>query len=326
MKDVVHHKRLLASRCLLAALAAALASACASTGPAVADNPRDCLAATTLGQLPNGHFLENLAVAPDGDVYLTDYFARTVRRYDRSDGLLPFATLDAYPASILPTQSGFLVAAHKEPFSEPAAFAGTGRMVLLDGAGATAKTIPLPEIGFANGIEFAEPGEYYIADSLNGAVWLWNSRTDQLELLVQSDLLKPEFAPIFLPGANGVKRSSGFLYVSSSAARSIFRIPLDATGRARGELEVYLSGVGTDDFDFLPDGRLVIATHGRELLVTRDAGAPRNVLCDDANAPTAVRARSVSGQTVLFVTTTGHLLEGGNSPATLLQVRLPAQN
>ena len=261
-------------------------------------------------------FLENLVVSETGDIYYTDYTARSIRRV--APGVTPsvFAELDLHPVSIAPLDDGWLIVGHDVPFTSGPGFLGTGRALLLDKAGQVERSMQLSDVGFANGVLLVDQATALIADSVGGKIVALDLTSGKVSEWLADPRLAPASQPAFLPGANGLKRRGDTLYVSSSAGRAIYSVPL-AGGNPTGELQPVVSGLpGADDFALLTDGAFVIATHGTAVIHVAADGT-RKVLADNEMLAgnTAVAVTGVGRQRSVIILGTGGFSEGLGKPA-----------
>lgn len=271
-----------------------------------------------LASYPNGIFLENLAVLPDGRVLVTSYTDRTLLVGSANGGFARFATLPAHPASVLPLGHGFVVAGHGASFMDGPDFLSTSLLLLLDQAGQVTHRIGLPQARFVNGMA-AQGRHVLIADSAAGTIWRFDPADNAVVPWLRHEALTPDPARPNTPGVNGLKLRGDLLYFSNSSRGALYRQRLAADGAPRGEPELFARTGQVDDFDFASDGTIHAASHGPALLRVGVDGQVATTLAHGCDGCTAVAA--VDGG--LLVLTTGGLLEGGKDPARILKVRLP---
>ena len=297
----------------VACLAGSAAEAKAASDPVV------------LASYPAPAFLENLTLASDGAVLFTSYLGKTIERIGPDDAVTRFATLDVHPVSILPYRDGFLVAAHRIEFTAGPSFLGSGELIMLDAEGKATSRVALPQAGFANGMLMLVDGSVLIADSGAGAILRFYPASGKIETFFQDTRLAPSAPPAFLPGANGLKRMGDRLIISSSAAKTLFSLPLSATGVPAGPMTVLAEGLaGADDFVVLPEGGLIVATHGTSVVRIMADGS-RTTLIDDPRLAgnTALAVRGSGADRALLILGTGGLAEGRNEPGVVMAVPLP---
>jgi sugar lactone lactonase YvrE len=279
-----------------------------------------------LVRFPNGTFLENLVLRPDGAVLFTSYFARTVEAWSPAAGAFPFATLPVHPVSLaaLP-DGGFALAFHGVLYTEgPAALRGTGGVLLLDAAGQVRRRLPLPEGLFLNGCLLTAPETLLVADSTAGCVWSLDLGSGAVGTWLADPALAPDPAQPGRPGVNGIKPAAGggAMLLSNSVTRQLSRVPLDAAGQPAGPPVPVATFPGIDDFCVLPDGTVWAATHGPAIAR----------LAPGATVAEAFPAPGLEGNTALlpapdgsglYVLGTGGISAGGTGEAMLALVPWP---
>lgn len=271
-----------------------------------------------LARFPNGTFLENLIVEPDGSVLFTNYLARRIERWTASADAALHAEVDAFPVSLTPLGDGRqALAAHGASFLQgPAAMRGMGAVLLLDGAGRVQSRIALPDAIFPNGGVLVAPGRMLLADSALGRIWAVDLAAGTVAPWLDHPLLTPVEGQRN-PGVNGLKRQGDALLVSNSARRSLLRVPL-AGGTP--VLVAEMTG-GVDDFAVASDGTIFAATHA--------TGLAR--LSPGATTPEIIPAPGVEGSTAVALTPdgrglyalgTGGLTSGGRGEAVLARIAI----
>lgn len=295
---------------------AALALTGAAVGATHADDRIHVVAS-----YPAGTFLENLHVGPDDRLVFTSYFDRTVLAWSGEGAPVPLAVLDGHPVGVLATAEGLVLTVHGTPFTAGPAFTATNAFVTLDADGAAPRTVPAPDALFLNGLVEIAPGIVLAADSLAGRIWRFDVATGAISEWLADPLLAidPEVEE-FSPGANGLKLGDGYLYVSNSSRRALYRIPLDGE-RAGGAPTSFAQTGPIDDFSILADGSIAAASHAEALIRVDRDGAVTTLLAEGCDGCTAVMPYGAEGR--LVVLTTGGLLEGGTAEARLFTLPSP---
>lgn len=307
----------------------------------------------TLATYSSPALLENLRVGYQGEVYLANYFAKTVEVWSQKDGAKTFATLPIHPVSLVELQDGLLVFGHGAPFNQGPAFQTMNAMVRINRTGQPGPVIPVPEARFLNGCTPLGPDRVLVADSIQGVIWQLNLQTNRLSLWFNSIELRPvEGSTTFKPGANGVQFSSASsqVYISNSSTGRIWRIAVGPNGRPQGQLQSVTTLTSVDDFAVDFDGTIYAASHEKEVWRIRPAGTPfglpanpygfptppgqqlpeeKTVLVDNLAGPTAVAIGitldenpNAQQQKHLYIVTSGNVLTGGTSSAQFLRVPL----
>lgn len=301
-------------------IAALALSALAMSACAVAPKPAPA-SPQTLASYPHGAFLENLTVAPDQTVYATSYFAKQIVALSPANAAQDWAALPAHPVGIIQTPTGFLVTAHRIPFTKAPDFLSSNVILVLDRKGNVERTIAAPDARFLNGLVAVAPDMVLIADSVAGLIWALTPSSGALRPWLADPLLAADpAAKDFRPGANGLKLRDGALYVSNSSRGAIYRVALTPTFAPAGAPVTVAAPGPVDDFAFAPRGTIYATTHGEKLLAIAPDGTVRALLETGCDACTSVALARRNGKDTLIVLTTGKLLEGGDAPARILAV------
>ncbi|MBU8540631.1 SMP-30/gluconolactonase/LRE family protein [Falsiroseomonas tokyonensis] len=245
-----------------------------------------------LVRFPNGTFLENLVVEPEGRVIFTNYFARRLEAWSPGAGHSAFAAVPAHPVSLTPLGGGrHALAVHGTSFMEgSAAMRGQAALLLLDPAGNVTRRIALAEAVFPNGGLLLARDRLLLADSALGRVWQVDLETGAATSWLDHPLLAPVAGQPY-PGVNGIKRAGDRLLLSNSAQRSLLAVGVD------GGTPTVLAPMtlGVDDFAVAPNGTIYAATHAVDLAR----------LMPGASAPVAIAAPGVEGSTAVALTPDG---------------------
>jgi hypothetical protein len=300
----------------VALLAAGIISAIASQGAAQGPNVE------ILAEYPRGNFLENLDVLSDGRVVFTSYFARTIEILDTRGKASTLAHVSAHPVSILALDSGFLVAAHGQPFTSGPAFVETQQFLLLDEAGRELAMFKAPEARFLNGMVRHSGASVLVADSIAGKIWQVDAKARSVTAWLADAGLAPDpSVKEFRPGANGIKRQGDRILVSNSSRGTLATVAVDSGGGPAGPL-MELAKVGRiDDFVIGPGGEIIFATHGATVQRRAADGTVTTILPSGGDGCTAVAlVKRPDGADALLVLTTGGFSEGRKEPARVLRI------
>jgi sugar lactone lactonase YvrE len=282
-------------------------------------------ASEVLARFPNGTFLENLVVAPDGRVLFTTYFAKRIEVWSPTGGHTLLAAVPDHPVSLTALGDGrHALVVHGTSFMDgPAAMRGQSGLLLLAPDGRVTARIALPEAIFPNGGLLLAPGLLLVADSALGRVWAIDLATGAATVWLEHPLLAPVAGQPF-PGVNGLKRDGNTLILSNSAQRSLLRVRVAGTA-AQGALEQRASMTGgVDDFVIDRDGTIYAATHAEGLARLEPS----------ATTPTTIAAPGVEGSTAVALTPdgrglyalgTGGISSGGTGEAVLARVEIPGR-
>lgn len=303
------------------ALAALLAAGVIS-GTTARPAPRETQAIVdTLASYPHGAFLENLAVDPDGTVYFTSYFSKSLMVLRPGAEAVALVTLPVHPVGVLRTTGGFIVTAHAIPFTNAPAFLSSNEILILGADGTTQRTIKAPDARFLNGLVALSPDKVLIADSVAGLIWALTPSTGALRPWLRGDAFTADPASTERrPAANGLKLHGGQLYISNSSRGAIYRVALTKAGEPLGTPARFVAPGPVDDFAFASDGSIYAATHGSKLLRISPKGKVTFAMADGCDSCTSVAVTGRGRQPSLIVLTTGNLVEGGDAPARVLRV------
>lgn len=291
-------------------------------GLALASPVRAQAAPEILARFPNGTFLENLVVLPNGDVLFTNYFARALERWSPAAGQSRFAEVPAHPVSLTALPEGrFALVVHGAPFNGgPAAMRGQAAVLIIAPDGGVAQRIAMPNSIFPNGAILLAPNLLLVADSALGRIWALDLATGENRVWLEHPTLAP-VAGRPSPGVNGLKRMGDGLMISNSAQRLLLRVALAGTEAAGAPAPVAQMTTGVDDFAVAPDGTIYAATHAHGLAaLPPGADTPRAIPAPGLEGSTAVALTPDSRG--LFALGTGGLFEGGRGEAVLARVAL----
>lgn len=273
-----------------------------------------------LARFPNGTFLENLVVGPDGDVIFTNYVARRLERWSRTQGHALHAAVPDHPVSLTPLGEGRQVlAVHRASFIEgPAAMAGRGALLLLAPDGSVQRRIALPGAVFPNGGLLIASGRLLLADSALGRVWAVDLATGEATTWLEHPLLAPVAGQPY-PGVNGIKRAGDAVLLSNSAQRRLLRVRLAGAAAAGAPEPLARMTTGVDDFAVAADGTIYAATHAEDLArLAPGAAEPSRIAAPGVEGSTAV-ALTPDGRG-LYALGTGGVTSGGRGEAVLALV------
>jgi len=127
------------------------------------------------------------------------------------------------------------------------------------------------------------------ADSLSGNIWQINPKTQEISSWAQDESLTPlDNQEIFIPGANGLKRSSDELVVSNTSQGTLLRIEIGQDDKPVSK-PVLMSTVGNiDDFWIRDDNSILFTTHGETVKSLSPNGEITTILADGAGGSTSI--------------------------------------
>lgn len=252
-----------------------------------------------LASYPAGSFLENLEVQQDGRVLFTNYFAKTIEQVTPNGEKSVFASLSAFPVSIISSPDGYLVTAQSKNFmlGDPV---NPQQFLLLDRDGnEVGKFAPSGPI-FMNGMVELENGDILIADSVASTIWKLDLSDQTVTPWLQDAALAPDPAQASIPGANGLKLHSRGLVVSNTAQGSLFLIAMDDTGAPSAKPTLLAKTGIIDDFWVNPDDSIIFTTHTDVLKSLATDGTVSDVISAGCNGCTAIAPFPI-GQTSTYI-------------------------
>jgi len=202
--------------------------------------------ARTIVTFPSGTLLENIAIGPWGDLFVTAIESGTIFQVSPQGTSRVFGQVQGPLTCLAFDLNGTLVAAGGTSVYR---FGPDGHpSLVMNIAGARS----------LNGVTLFSLGTFLIADDTAATVWKVDVNARTATPWLTDDLLAPpaDGLPI---GANGVKIFRGAVYVSNTGAGTILSAPIMRDGSA-GRLEVYASSFQVDDFVFGLDGTIFAAT------------------------------------------------------------------
>jgi len=264
-----------------------------------------------LATYPHGNFLENLEVQEDGRLLFTNYPAKSIEVLKLSGETETFATLSAYPLSLISTDDGYLVAASGKSLLLGEDVVGTQQFLLLDRTGNEIGQFDAPQILYLNGMVRLNSDTYLAADSLSGNIWQVNPKTQEITSWVQDESLSPLVGQeTFIPGANGLKRRSNELIVSNTSKGTLSLIEIGQDDKPVSKPEL-ISTVGMiDDFWVRADGSILFTTHEETVKSLSLSGEVTTVLADGAGGATAIAPYPLNQDTKFVLINDGNIYFG----------------
>lgn len=277
--------------------------------------------AKTYVEFPVNTFLENIAVSPAGEVFVSSLEEGKVYRIESNTAT---AVAEVEKAAGL-------------------AFEPWGRLLIGSSVGSknpgifrleedSAKLIvPMPGATFLNGLTHLTGTRYLVADSYRGLIWEVDTDARSYRIWMEHALLATNadpFHPVpqYFPGVNGIKLFGGYVYASSTQQQKLVRVPLNNDFSA-GEPEVWMTNLNLNDFAFDRQGNIFGTTHVYNNLVRIDAQRRITVLAGLeeglAGSTAAAFGRTDADRTSLYVTTNGGMSlapEGGVQPGRVVRI------
>jgi sugar lactone lactonase YvrE len=271
---------------------------------------------------PVGYFAENLALEPDGAVFVSLHSHSRIDRYDPATGRVqPWATLAAPVAGLALDRLGTLWVTGGQLGQAP------GLIWRIDPNGHVQSWIEIPDAVFLNGATLHPDGKrLLVAESVTGRILAIDMQTPGATVWAEDDRLKPVSEGV--PGANGVKFFGGHIHVSVTGSNLLLRARVASDGHC-GHLETWAQNLRADDFAFDSDGAAYIATHPANSVLRLGIDGSRATLAGPgagAVGTTAVAFGRAAGDVhSIYVTTNGGLwspYQGAPQPAKLLRLEV----
>jgi hypothetical protein len=285
-------------------------------------------------QFPDGTFIENIALRPNGELVLNTFADGQIFTIDPTDEQ-PVPQL----AAKIPEVTGVTGIAHIGPdiYLVSAGITDIPNMTFDDGSAqvnvidlnqpcsGSNQTITLvrkvPEANILNGMTSlpGQPHLFLSVDSKTGDIYRINIETNDIDIAFQDDQLGLIENPPVPLGGNGIHASEGYLYFTQSARQYFGRIKIGPTGEKLGEVEVITKLISNstaisvyDDFTRGPDGAFYVTQEPQSLIRITEDGQ-QTVLMDEnsdvvANGTTCA-VMSKDGTKVYVGTYTGQVVE-----------------
>lgn len=229
--------------------------------PLYAEADVDLVPMQRIAQFPINTFLESIAIAPDGTIFVSNHEAGQILQIQNGEPAL-FAAFPGKIAGLAFSPTGLLVTGWTaEGLCKVDRVAATGEIETL---------VTLPDAVFLNGLTHLRDDRYLIADSYRGAIWhldiaqhdVEQHRVEQhsVSLWLEHPLLARSSPEAIIPAVNGLKVFNQTLIASNTEKQLLVQIPLSETGSA-GVPQVWLEHTNIDDFAFDVAGNLYGATH-----------------------------------------------------------------
>ncbi|WP_034264044.1 hypothetical protein [Actinospica robiniae] len=306
-------KKFFGSAVTAAVLTAAAASVLAPTTASAVSAPLSGPRIIDHFDLDAGQKPENIAMAPNGDAYVTFAAGQQIAEISRAGAVRILATLPVpadggagTPVMGFALTTG-IVRAHDGTlyFLYATGTADLTGVWRLTPGGVPRRIAALPVNGLPNGLALdAGTDTLYVTDSVLGRVWsvptvggtptAWSSA--------------PELASTGFLGANGLKIHDGAIWTTNLDKGTVLRIPIRPDGTA-GAVRTEATGLaGIDDFVFTGHGdQLLAALNGpSEVALVQPHGSHTIVLtaADGLSNPTslAIRGASVYVLSAAYVT------------------------
>jgi hypothetical protein len=221
--------------------------------PIYTDTPVALVPHDIIATFPVNTFLENLAIAADGTLFVTNHEVGQILQISPGGQPDILVSVEGKVTGIAIAPDGNLILTGWNAEGIPILLS-----VSLQGTVEILAT--LPEAQFLNGITPLNTHQFVTADSYRGCIWQYDWNTCEVSLWLEHPLLARSQPDNPFPAANGIKRVGDTLYVSNTEQMCLLKIPL-AGGDRPGEPGVFVTPTNIDDFAFDVVGNLYAATH-----------------------------------------------------------------
>jgi sugar lactone lactonase YvrE len=278
----------------------------------------------TVATIPSPAFNENISEDTDGTFYVTGAFESNLWKISggKAEKLAHF---DQYAVilGVAALPDSLVVGAFRRDFRQPSGidFAGVGSEILMldKKTGKIVATAQGQKGQVFNGMVADGRGKVLITDSLGASVWQFDPQSRALSLWLKDDALASSSATAL--GANGIKVAGDWVYVANRDKLSIFRVRIDAGGKAQGPLNLVVKDLPhADDFAVAADGTIYLPPGDQAKSSPMLRIAPNGEVTPHAVGPAGASAMvSRDGKWVYWATNAG-LAPKTPDPQRLLRV------
>jgi len=282
--------------------------------------------AETSAEFPVNTFLENIAIAPSGKIFVSSLEAGKVYRVG-AGAATPVAEVEKAAGLAFNGNGQLLIASSLGPKTPGIFCMKEGGAELL---------VPMADAVFLNGLTRLTGSRYLAADSYRALIWETDIDAKSYRVWIEDPSLATNadpFHPVpqYFPGVNGIKLFGGYVYASSTQQQKLVRIPLNRDFSA-GQLEVWMTNINLDDVAFDEAGNLYGTTHIYNSLVRIGPERRITILAGEEEGLTGSTAvafgRTEEDRTSVYVTTNGGMTlapEGGVQPGRVVRVEVGAK-
>jgi sugar lactone lactonase YvrE len=269
------------------------------------------LRAETIATYPVGTVLENIAIAPAGNLYVTSGEAGVIYQVTPSGSSQTFANVPTPLGGVILTSDNSVVAV------------GATSLYRFAASGAPSMIANIPGAGDLNGVALFSPGSVLAADDAVGALWKVDLSTGASSAWLSGGLLSipPDAALPF--SANGLKLYNDSVYVSNTGAGTLVRVPILPDGSA-GTPQIVASSFQVDDFAFGADGSIFAATQNGALIRLFPDGTRVEIPTGTYGDAAVAFGRTAADSRDIYVVNNGGLFtDTPNGPEPASIIRLP---
>lgn len=269
--------------------------------PIFSQTPVVIAPAKTIANFPPNTFLENIAVDPDGNLFITSYEEGKIYRVTTTGEITEIANVNGNAAGIIVDPQGNLLVAG-------ATHEKVATVSRIDRNGNVESLLTIPAAIFLNGMTPLTNDRFLIADSYKGAIWEIDAAQKTVRLWLQHDRLARSHPNHPFPAVNGLKIYNNTLYASNTQRQHLIRIPIHQD-HTPGRPELFLTNINLDDFAFDDQGNLYGTTHVYNSVVSITPAGQITTIATAAQGMAGSTAlafgRQAGDRTAIYVTTNG---------------------
>ncbi|XGV94712.1 MAG: DJ-1/PfpI family protein [Leptolyngbya sp. BL-A-14] len=286
--------------------------------PIFTHTPVEIVPAQTIAQFPVNTFLENIAIAADGTLFITSYEEAKIYQVTPGGAVSEAGQIPSSAAGMAFDPQGNLLVAGVAADKTPTLF----RII----QGEVEPLVAIKDGIFLNGMTHLMGDRYLIADSYKGAIWEVDIAAKTARIWLQHDRLAKSDPTHPFPAVNGLKIYANTLYASNTQRQQLVRIPIQPDGTA-GTPELWLTNVNLDDFAFDVAGNLYATTHVYNSVVRISPDGQVTAIATAEQGVTGCTAlafcRTGEDAAAVYVTTNGGMslpLPSGIQPAQVVRL------
>jgi hypothetical protein len=275
-------------------------------------------------RFPNGTWLENIAVRPNGNLLVADMMTAGLWEIAPSKQSTPTSICLVHHFNKAEDVDGIT---EISPDTYAVISSNSVWKIDLNSHDDPPKPVQIAKIpaGFLNGMATLDEGRAVaISDSQLGLVWYLNIQTGNYTVLHRHETMDASSDLGLLIGVNGLKILHDYMYYSNSPKRIFCRVRIDTrTGRALGPYEIISHDTLADDFAVDSQGVGYLASLSDNEITRVFPNGSHEVVAGSKDsrvlmtATSAAFGRTKSDRHVLYVTTGGETEHPVNDTASL---------
>ena len=239
--------------------------------------------------------IENVAVRPNGQVLATNM---------NSNNLYAVDPVAKKSSTALQVTGATGLSGIGEYAPDLFAVIGGKGIYKVDFTGATPKSSLIKTITEANnlnGLAVLDNSTVLVADAGKGSVYRFDVTTGAYAETIKDATMAPSGGIPF--GIDGIKVRDGVLWYTNIFKNSFHKVAIDpVTAKATGAVQTLWTNLMGDDLCFGPNGKIYLATNGRNSLVEVDPANPKaNSIASVTGSTSCAFGRTESDKNVAYV-------------------------